>query len=66
MIPMFGNTGIEYRYSCVPMEWYEKQHDWPERIRIYLASSLELLETATRSALARAERTADEIDAMPS
>lgn len=64
MIPMFGNTGIEYRYSCVPMEWYEKQHDWPDRNRIYLASSLDLLESATRSALARAGRTADEIDAI--
>ncbi len=64
MIPLFGNTGIEYRYSCVPMEWYEKQHDWPERNRIYLASSLDLLETATRSVLARAGRTADEIDVI--
>jgi alkylresorcinol/alkylpyrone synthase len=64
MIPMFGNTGIEYRYSCVPMEWYERPHDWPERNRIYLAAALDLLETATRSALARAGRTAEEIDAI--
>jgi alkylresorcinol/alkylpyrone synthase len=64
MLPMFGNTGIERRYSCVPIEWYEEEHDWPERNRIYLAASLDLLETATRAALSRAGRTADEIDAI--
>ena len=31
LLPMFGNTGIERRYSCVPIEWYEELHDWPER-----------------------------------
>ncbi|HVA33069.1 MAG TPA: hypothetical protein VNG31_02905, partial [Candidatus Baltobacteraceae bacterium] len=64
LLPMFGNTGIARRYSCVPIEWYENAHDWPERNRIYLDSALELLETATRDALMQANRTADEIDAI--
>jgi alkylresorcinol/alkylpyrone synthase len=64
MLPMFGNTGIEHRYSCVPIDWYEGGHDWPERNRIYLESALSLLEAATRSALARAGRTAEQIDAI--
>ena len=36
LLPMFGNTGIERRFSCVPIEWYETLHDWSERNRIYL------------------------------
>jgi alkylresorcinol/alkylpyrone synthase len=64
LLPMFGNTGIETRYSCVPIEWYEELHQWPERNQVYLDSALELLETATRRVLTRAERRPDEIDAI--
>lgn len=64
LLPMFGNTGIDRRYSCVPIEWYEELHGWPERNRVYLDSSIDLLETAARRALARAGRTAGEISAI--
>jgi alkylresorcinol/alkylpyrone synthase len=64
LLPMFGNTGIDRRYSCVPIEWYEHLHDWPERNRVYLESALDLLESATRRVLERAQRRPDEIDAV--
>jgi alkylresorcinol/alkylpyrone synthase len=64
LLPMFGNTGIERRYSCVPIEWYEGEHDWPDRNAVYLNSAVDLLETATKEALRRARRQADEVDAI--
>ncbi|MBV8491340.1 MAG: type III polyketide synthase [Candidatus Eremiobacteraeota bacterium] len=64
MLPMFGNTGIERRFSCVPIEWYHDEHDWSERNRIYLESALDLLESATRTALDRAGREPSEIGAI--
>ncbi len=64
LLPMFGNTGIDRRYSCVPIEWYEQLHEWPERNQVYLDSALELLEAATRRVLERGGRSADEIDAV--
>ncbi len=64
LLPMFGNTGIERRYSCVPIEWYEELHEWPERNQVYLDSALDLLERATRAVLARAQRNPQEIDAV--
>ena len=36
MLPVFLNTGIQRRYSCVPLEWYDRVHGWPERNSIYL------------------------------
>src|SRR5690348_4368959 len=51
LLPVFLNTGIHRRYSCVPLEWYDHAHGWPERNRIYLESSLDLLEEATRQVL---------------
>ncbi|MGA9945573.1 MAG: 3-oxoacyl-[acyl-carrier-protein] synthase III C-terminal domain-containing protein [Candidatus Cybelea sp.] len=64
LLPMFGNTGIERRYSCVPIEWYEQLHEWPERNQVYLDSALDLLESATRRALERAGRLPEQIDAV--
>jgi alkylresorcinol/alkylpyrone synthase len=64
LLPMFGNTGIDRRFSCVPIEWYEDLHEWPERNRVYLDSAMDLLESATHRVLARAGRSADEIDAI--
>jgi alkylresorcinol/alkylpyrone synthase len=64
LLPMFGNTGIDRRYSCVPVEWYEELHDWPERNAIYLQSAVDLLERATRDVLERTGHTAGEIGAI--
>jgi alkylresorcinol/alkylpyrone synthase len=61
LLPMFGNTGIDRRYSCVPIEWYERPHDWPERNQVYLESAVDLLESAARRVLDRTGRTPDEI-----
>ncbi len=64
LLPTFGNTGIECRYSSVPIEWYERLHDWPERNAVYLESSVALLEEATRKVLAGAGRRPGDVDAI--
>jgi alkylresorcinol/alkylpyrone synthase len=64
LLPVFVNTGIRTRYSCVPIEWYDREHRWAERNRIYLDSALDLLETATRQLLDRTGRDKDEIDSI--
>jgi alkylresorcinol/alkylpyrone synthase len=64
LLPMFGNAGIERRYSCVPIEWYETLHDWSERNAIYLESAVDLLTRATQAALQQAGRNAEDIDAI--
>ena len=30
LMPVYGNAGIETRYSCVPPDWYEAPHGWAE------------------------------------
>jgi len=66
LLPVFANTGIERRYSCVPIEWYYDDHGWPDRNAIYLTSAVELLERATLDVLARAGRSVEEVDAIVS
>ena len=64
LLPVFLNTGIHKRYSCVPIEWYDGAHGWPERNRIYLASALDLLEAATQRVLCAAGRHKEDIDSI--
>jgi alkylresorcinol/alkylpyrone synthase len=64
LLPVFLNTGIHRRYSCVPLEWYDRAHGWSERNRIYLDSALDLLEQATRQALCRSGCQKDDVDSI--
>src|SRR5690242_20981800 len=64
LLPVFLNTGIHKRYSCVPIEWYDQAHGWPERNQLYLASALDLLETATERVLRLADRHKNDIDTI--
>src|SRR5215813_10192123 len=64
LLPVFLNTGIHRRYSCVPIEWYDRAHGWPERNRIYLDSAVDLLEAATWEALQLSGHQKDDIDSI--
>lgn len=62
--PVFANSGIRQRYSPVPVEWFDRPQDWPERNRQYLAASLDLLEQAAGRVLDRSDARAEEIGAI--
>lgn len=64
LMPVFANAGIDRRYSCVPLEWYEQPHGWTERNALYLEHAERLLETAARRALAEARLAPAAIDAV--
>ena len=64
MMPIFGNSGISRRYSCVPIEWYSRPHGWKERNDLYIVSAVSLLETITLALLEKAKLTCDAIDAI--
>jgi alkylresorcinol/alkylpyrone synthase len=64
LLPVFVNTGIHRRYSCVPLEWYDRVHGWPERNSIYLSSALDLLEEATHRVLCLTGRNKADVDSI--
>ena len=58
--PIFANTQIEQRYSCVPLEWYLQPHGFGERNTLYLENAEALLvETAERCLAAASLEPAD-------
>jgi alkylresorcinol/alkylpyrone synthase len=64
LMPVFANAGIETRYSCVPLEWYDRPHGWAERNELYLEHAVRLLERASRACLTDAALTPEDIDAV--
>jgi alkylresorcinol/alkylpyrone synthase len=64
LITIFQNTGIEKRYSCVPIEWYLGDHGWVDRTEQYVSNAVDLLENVTRKLLAETGLSKDEIDAV--
>jgi alkylresorcinol/alkylpyrone synthase len=64
LLPVFANAGIDARYSCVPLEWYDRPHGWAERNTLYLENALDLLEKASRQALTQAGLEANQIDGV--
>ncbi|HEY1505848.1 MAG TPA: 3-oxoacyl-[acyl-carrier-protein] synthase III C-terminal domain-containing protein [Stellaceae bacterium] len=62
MVAVFGNAGIDRRYSTVPVDWYEKPHGWTDRNNLYLEHSLALIEEASRQAIAEAGLKPEDID----
>jgi alkylresorcinol/alkylpyrone synthase len=51
LLPVFENTGIDSRYSCVPIEWYAQPHGWMDRTALYVENAVDLLEKTTRALL---------------
>ncbi|HEY2835383.1 MAG TPA: type III polyketide synthase [Rhizomicrobium sp.] len=64
LMPVFENTGIARRYSCVPIEWYLGEHGWIDRTELYVANAVALLETVTHRLLEEAKLQPGDIDAI--
>jgi alkylresorcinol/alkylpyrone synthase len=55
MVGTYANAGVAQRASCVPLDWYETPHGWPERMRLFEENALALLADAARRAIAQAQ-----------
>ena len=64
LLPVFENTGIERRYSCVPIDWYEQDHGWVDKASLYVQHATLLLENVARGLLDDAHLRPDDIDAI--
>src|SRR6266852_1644234 len=64
LLPVFANSGILRRYASVPLDWFAEPHGWPERNQIYLATAVDLLESAAGRVLDSAGVATAEIGAI--
>src|SRR5665213_324568 len=64
LAPVYGNAAIKTRYSCVPLEWYEKPCPFSERNRLYQENAVNLLAEAGQKALEKANLSFGDIDGL--
>jgi len=64
LMPVFENTGIARRYSCVPIDWYDKPHGWTDRNSLYIENAVALFADLTERLLAEAKLERSDIDAI--
>jgi alkylresorcinol/alkylpyrone synthase len=63
-MPVFENTGIARRYSCVPIDWYNEPHGWTDRNALYIENAVSLFEKLTLQLLDQAGLRREDIDAI--
>ena len=64
LIPIFDNVHVENRYFCVPVEWFEEDHSFPEKNALYVEHALNLSEKAAQRALDRARARPEDVGAI--
>ncbi len=64
LAPVYENAQIDTRYSCVPLEWYQQDHGFAERNRLYIENAVELLERAAVVAIERAGLGLADVDGL--
>lgn len=64
LAPSFRNSGVQTRYSVVPIDWFDHDKRWSERNAAYLDGASALFIRAAQTALADAGLRADEIDTV--
>ena len=64
LLPIFDNVNVDNRYFCVPVEWFERDHGFPEKNALYVEHALELSEKAARRALDRVGAGPEDVGAI--
>jgi alkylresorcinol/alkylpyrone synthase len=64
LTPIFDNVHVENRYFCMPLEWFERDHTFPEKNALYVEHALNLSEKAARRAMDRVDADPEDIGAI--
>lgn len=65
-VPVYENSAIKTRYSCVPINWYSEPHGLKDRNALYVENAVNLLEDAAKRALEQAKLATSDIDIVVS
>ena len=64
LTPIFDNVHVENRNFCVPLEWFDEDHTFPEKNDLYIEHALDLSAKAARRAIDRAGARVEDIGAI--
>ncbi len=64
LTPIFDNVHVENRNFCVPLEWFDEDHTFPEKNDLYIEHALDLSAKAARRTIDRARAGVEDIGAI--
>ncbi len=64
LLPVYANAGIDTRYSCVPIEWYQEASGWKARNQLFVENAVDLLRQAAETCLAEAGVAPEDVDTV--
>lgn len=64
LMPVFGNSGIDCRYSVQPLAWFHQVQGWPERSAAFVEGAGALFRQVAAKALDSAGLTTSDIDTI--
>ncbi len=64
LMPVFGNSGIDCRYSVRPYRWFREDKGWPERTDAFIEGACALFREVAGDALEKAGAGPAEIDTI--
>lgn len=64
LMPVFGNSGIDRRFSVRPYDWFRHDQGWAERTEAFIEGASALFAEASTAALAEAGLSAEQIDTI--
>jgi alkylresorcinol/alkylpyrone synthase len=64
LLPIFDNVNVDSRHFCVPVEWFARDHGFPEKNALYVEHALDLSEKAATRALDRVGAGPEEVGAI--
>ena len=54
LMPVFGNSGIDCRYSVRPYAWFRENQGWPQRTAAFIEGATDLFRDVATKAMAQA------------
>lgn len=64
LMPVYGNSGINRRYSVKPYAWFRAEQGWPERTQAFIEGARAIFRQTVSAALEQAGVAAKDVDTI--
>ena len=64
LMPVFGNSGIDRRYSVKPYQWFREDQGWRERTEAFVDGASEIFREVATAAMEKASVNPSDIDTI--
>lgn len=64
LLEVFANSSIHKRHFCVPFDWFQSEHSFAEKNRLYVTNACELSAESIKRCLAKCNLSGTDVDCL--